>query len=114
MAHASGDTDSGTAKADTILISLPAGQGRLATSLTAASLQGEPSIARRILIMTLRPLSNLSNANYDATAATWDCLSARCGIPGFSGLVTSTGQGAWRSTRSTFEPNNVRMPKPAP
>ena len=53
MAQAWGVGDSGTSNADTILISLLAGQGRVANSLTAASLQGDPSIAKRILITIL-------------------------------------------------------------
>jgi hypothetical protein len=53
MAQASGVGDSGTSNADTILISLLAGHGRVANSLTAASLQGDPSIAKRILITIL-------------------------------------------------------------
>src|SRR5262245_39154461 len=40
-----------------------------------------------------------------AASALIECLKGR---------ATSTGQGAWRNTRSTFEPNNARIPKPAP
>src|SRR5204863_8547034 len=53
IAQAWGVGASGTSNADTILISLLAGQGRVANSLTAASLQGDPSIAKRILITIL-------------------------------------------------------------
>src|SRR5215831_9764400 len=35
-------------------------------------------------------------------------------IAGFRGRVTNTGQGAWRRTRSTFDPKSVRIPNPAP
>src|SRR5947207_15216363 len=50
IAQAWGVGASGTSNADTILISLLAGQGRVANSLTAASLQADTSIAKRILI----------------------------------------------------------------
>jgi hypothetical protein len=49
----------------------------------------------------------------DTVSSTRDCTVA-WKLVGFSGRATSTGQGAWRSTRSTFEPKSARIPKPAP
>jgi hypothetical protein len=49
----------GLSTTETTFISLSAGQGLRATSSTAISLQDEPSTARRIFMVNLRPVRNI-------------------------------------------------------
>jgi hypothetical protein len=35
-------------------------------------------------------------------------------VAGLSGRAINTGHGAWRNTRSVFDPNRARIEKPAP
>src|SRR5947209_10037162 len=83
--YGSATSGAGGSTTETTLTWLSAGQGRRATSSTARSLQGEPSVARRIF-MAVSPFADAARAEH-ARRTTFDTrrVHGACqrGLPSF-------------------------------